>query len=227
MDAGDIILDSGKKYMERLGREIDVESELVPLVMNLAYLEVCEAKQKGNISDPQEVFDRYHLCAGSIFPDFHNHFDSRLIFGFVQTLKWDGIKDFLVEYFEDKLGWDIRPKLGLEAGSSEILTFNSTNHTRYEQGRMVKNSQADRLITLFFSNNRNRLKVSISTVLSDKIAILIEQSATKLTYNVLYDVVAIPQGSYALYSLLYAVFILFISVFYSWLFQIMLGKVII
>ena len=42
-----------------------------------------------------------------------------------------------------------------------------------------------------------------------------------------YDVLAIPQGSYALYTLLYAVFILFISVFYSWLFQIMLGKVII
>lgn len=164
MDRKKEILLNYQNYISRTGKNGLTQEELAPLVLNLAYLEVLNQRKSGNFVDDFEIFKEYTSAAEELFSNMESLFATWL--GFQATLAWDGLWDFLREYFQNKLGRPI--------DEIEIITetYNSSFHKRYERNILVSESAVERIVKIIFSEDKKECLLSISPSLSEKKAYL-------------------------------------------------------
>ena len=164
MSRKDMFIRAMNAYIERNGENL-TNQDLEPIVMNLAYLEVLQAQRSGQIIDEFEVLTGYANAANELIPQL-NFQPEVVFFGYQATIQWDGLWEFIQNYFSSKLDWSIDVE--------ELVTerFDSASHTREEFGQFVSKSDIKRKVELMFNDDKNTLVVRISESLSDKKAIL-------------------------------------------------------
>jgi hypothetical protein len=167
-------------YAKRLGKTKLSKEEFQPLVLNMAYLEIAQAKRNGLSYDTREVFIKYTKAALLAIPEYqeavNNPKYSAMYMGFAQTVEWDGLWNFLREYFESKLG------IKIDNEERKVYRFDSSTHKRYEEGNLVGTWEALRKVVINLSQDMKSGQFSISESLSNKESHLISIDGNKYTY---------------------------------------------
>jgi hypothetical protein len=168
------------KYANRLNKEILTVAEFQPLVLNIAYLEIAKKKKKGLSYDTREVFIEYTRAAIAAIPEYAKEVDdprySGMYVGFAATAEWDGLWNFLYEYFDNKLG------IKIDDDVRKTYRFDSTFHNRYEYGEFITSSEASRKVEVVLSPDMTNAQFSISQTLSNKEGRLISAKDNKYRY---------------------------------------------
>jgi hypothetical protein len=175
MKRKDLFIRAMNEYIERNGERLTSE-DIEPIVLNLAYLEVLQARKLGVYIDSWEVLEGYAEAANEMIPNLN--FNAELFNpGYPMTIEWDGLWEFLQQYFNSKLGWSI--------DDEELVTerFDSSSHTREEAGKFVSKSEVKRKVEFMFKNDKKVLVVRISETLSDKKALLESENGNKKVYR--------------------------------------------
>lgn len=182
MNRKDTFIRTLNTYIQRNGENL-TKQDIEPVVMNLAYLEVLQAKKSGRHVDEFNVLADYSSIANELFPQL-NFQPEALLFGYQATIQWDGLWEFLQNYFISKLGWNI------DENNLLIERFDSSSHTREEFGQFVSKSDVIRKVEIIFSENRKIMLVNIATPdqgffegLSEKKAILEFENGHKKVYR--------------------------------------------
>lgn len=167
-------------YSLRLGKSKLTTEEFQPLVLNMAYLEIARAKRNNQHYDTQKVFNEYTRAAMAAIPEYEKEVNdprySAMYLGFAMTAEWDGLWNFLREYFKSKLG------LKIDNETRKDLRYDSSIHNRYENGNLVSQSEAMRKVTINLSNDFKNAQFSISLTLSNKEANLASINGNKYIY---------------------------------------------
>jgi hypothetical protein len=138
-------------YAKRIGKKKLTSEEYQPLVLNIAYLEIALAKKNKIPYDTQSLFIEYTQAALSAIPEYQNEVNDprypALFIGFNATAEWDGLWSFLCDYFESKLG--------IRLDNEEKITYrlDSTFHERYEKGKLITRSEANRKVIITLSKD--------------------------------------------------------------------------
>lgn len=175
MKRKDLFIRAMNEYIERNGERLTSE-DIEPIVLNLAYLEVLQARKSGVYIDSWEVLEGYAEAANEMIPNLN--FNPALFNpGYPMTIEWDGIWEFLQQYFSSKLGWSI--------DDEELVTerFDSSSHTREEDGQFVSKSEVKRKVEFMFKNDKKTVVVRISETLSDKKALLESENGNLKVYR--------------------------------------------
>ena len=182
MNRREIFVESLNKLIQRNGENLP-NADIEPLVMNLAYLEVLKARKSGTLVNDYEVLKDYAHTANELIPQLRFN-PEVLLFGYQATLQWDGLWEFIQNYFSSKLGWNI------DENSLTVERFDSSSHTREEFGQFVSKSDVIRKVEIIFSENRKIMVVNIATPdqgffkgLSEKKAILEIENGHKKVYR--------------------------------------------
>ena len=116
-------------------------------------------------------------AAIELFPDYFGVRNVLAVYlGVPNNLSWEGMWDFLADYFRSNHGVEIN-----EVTTSITKVFSSIRHERFENNILVSESEVDRVININFDNEDNIL-VSIAPSLSPKKAALKSESENKKTY---------------------------------------------
>jgi hypothetical protein len=97
--------------------------------------------------------------------------------GVQQNVAWEGMWDFLRDYFQKNHG------IQIDDTETESAIFYSTKHKRYENGVLVSESEVERTINLNFIDDNQELIVSIEPSLSPKKSHLISNNENILKYK--------------------------------------------
>ena len=167
-------------YAKRLNRPKLTVDEFQPLVLNIAYLEIAKAKKNHLPYDTKKIFIEYTQAALEIIPEYEKEVNdprySAMFFGFNATAEWDGLWNFLREYFESKLGESI------DNETRKKLRFDSSMHNRYENGQLTSSSEVVRKVVIDLSQDMKNAQFSISETLSNKEANLISVKGEEYIY---------------------------------------------
>jgi hypothetical protein len=153
-------------YCSRLNKTKLTTEEFQPLVLNLAYLEIATAKKKGLPYNTRKLFLEYTLAALEAIPEYSKEVEDPryegMYFSFQMTAEWDGLWNFLREYFESKLG------VKIDNDTRKFLRFDSSLHQRFENGKLITSSETLRKIVIDLSEDMKNAQFSISESLSNK-----------------------------------------------------------
>jgi hypothetical protein len=167
-------------YAKRLNRPKLTVDEFQPLVLNIAYLEIAKAKKNHLPYDTRKLFIEYTQAALEVIPEYEKEVSkpnySAMFFGFNATAEWDGLWNFLREYFESKLGESIDNEI------RKKLRFDSSIHNRYENGQLTSSSKVIRKVAIDLSQDMKNAQFSISETLSNKEANLTSVKGEKYIY---------------------------------------------
>lgn len=167
-------------YAKRINRsKLNVE-EFQPLVLNIAYLDIAKAKKNHLPYDSRKLFIEYTQAALEVIPEYEKEVNdpaySSMYFGFAATAEWDGLWNFLREYFQSKLG------VSIDNETRKTLRYDSSMHNRYENGQLITSSEALRKVVIVLSQDMKNAQFSISESLSNKEANLISVKGNKHIY---------------------------------------------
>jgi hypothetical protein len=176
MNRKDTFIRALNTYIQRNGENL-TKQDIEPVVMNLAYLEVLQAKKSGRHVDEFNVLADYSSIANELFPQLNFHQPEAVLFGYQATIQWDGLWEFLQEFFASKLGWSI----DIEEVVSE--RFDSASHTREQYGQFVSKSDIKRKVELLFKDEKRTVVVRISESLSEKKAFLESVNGNRKVYR--------------------------------------------
>lgn len=153
-----------KKRKEKLEHSISIEDMLLNAFNSL--------------DDTSSVSNAFTEAALDLFPNNYTE-DLAIInsMGIEQNVAWDGMWDFLRDYFQKNHGFQID---NTEAAST---IFYSTKHKRYENGAFTQESAVERTINISFINNKKEIIVSIEPSLSPKKGYEISKSKTQIQYK--------------------------------------------
>jgi hypothetical protein len=140
------------EYEERIGSIS--KDELTPLVVNLTCL--VAIKNDAGKSMQQEIAQGFGSAALELFSHKYSLAEAEhLKFAVNVNLEWDGISNFLNEYFTSKLGVKVFDS------DAEIEEFYSSYHVRFESLVETSRSEIQRLIKFSFENDKQKVIVSI------------------------------------------------------------------
>jgi hypothetical protein len=191
-------------YAKRLGKNKLNAEEFQPLVLNMAYLEIAQAKKNGMSYDTKKLFIEYTQAAIEAIPEYAKEVNdprySTMYLGFAATAEWDGLWNFLREYFESKLG------IKIDNEARKTLRYDSSMHNRFENGELVTSSEALRKVVISLSQDMKNAQFSISESLSNKEGNLIAVKDNKYTYvgtdpDFMFEFVLDSYGNIELFSL--------------------------
>ena len=134
---------------------------------------------KGVISSVQEVVpytQAFTEAAALLFSDYRDKEAVTAIMGIQQNVAWEGMWDYLRDYFQKNHG------LSIDTIETTSTIFYSTSHKRYENGVLVADSKADRTINISFIEDREII-VSIEPSLSPKNGYLIDQTGNQKKFK--------------------------------------------
>ena len=167
-------------YANRLGKRKLNTEEFQPLVLNMAYLEIAQAKKMGISYDKRQLFIEYTKAALEAIPEYEQEVnDPRypgMYVGFAATAEWDGLWNYLREYFDSKLG------LKIDNEVRKRLRHDSSMHKRYENGILTSTSEIPRKVDISLSQDMKNAQFSVSESLSNKEANLITIKGNKYVY---------------------------------------------
>ncbi len=169
----EILSNSLLNLQERKGKLVmeQVEAEII----NLSCLEVLKGSHKNNVTEITTLFIN---AAKALIPQYNDDRATIAHFGVIQNIQWDGMWEFLKNYFMSNHGINIDG----DDDTSESKIFYSTSHVRYENNVEVANTPADRTIDLFFTEDNKVINVNILPTLSAKKGYLTEEQNGKLIY---------------------------------------------
>lgn len=167
-------------YAKRLNQtKLNVE-EFQPLVLNIAYLEIAKAKKLHLPYNSRKLFIEYTQAALEVIPEYEKEVNdprySSMYSGFAATAEWDGLWNFLREYFVSKLG------LNIDNETRKTLRYDSSIHNRYENGELITSSEVLRKVSIDLSEDMKNAQFSISESLSNKEGNLISVKKNKYVY---------------------------------------------
>lgn len=164
----------------RTGRPRLTPEEYQPLVLNVAYLEIAQAKRARKYYDTREIFDGYTDAACRVIPGYLQETkDPRyqaMYFGFAATAEWDGLWTFLRDYFDNSLG------IKIDNVQMKYLRFDSSSHSRFEAGELISTSEIERKVTVALSEDMRTAQFEISLTLSNKEARLLQNLGNDYIY---------------------------------------------
>jgi hypothetical protein len=167
-------------YAKRLNKAKLNAEEFEPLVLNIAYLEIAKAKKNHIHYDTRKLFIEYTKAALEVIPEYEKVVNdprhSTLYIGFEATTEWDGLWNFLREYFESKLG------VSIDSEVRKKLRFDSSIHNRFENEKLVSSSEAIRKVEINLSQDMKNAQFSISESLSNKEGNLISVKGNNYIY---------------------------------------------
>jgi len=97
--------------------------------------------------------------------------------GIQQNVLWEGMWDFLRDYFQKNHG------IQIDDIETTPLIFYSTLHKRYENGNLASTSEVERTINLNFIENDEEIIVSIEPSLSPKKGYIISKNESQIIYK--------------------------------------------
>jgi len=144
-------------------------------VINLACLEILKNNRH---FDAQDITLKYVNAAKRLVPEYGELEAMNALMGVPMNVQWDGMWEFLRNYFMSNHGFDIDGD-----NTAETKIFYSTQHKRYEFDQLVNHSEADRTIDLLLTENREVLLVNIQPTLHAKKGYLTSRLSGKLVYT--------------------------------------------
>lgn len=160
MDKKETILRYFKTYRDIHNKYILSDEEATTIVINLAYREVLDNRKKGIDGTEELVFLNYYGGLTEILPNMERFVT--MYPGYVATLQWDGIQDFLREYFLSKFDEKIDDE------DYDQMSFFSSRHKRYENDILVSDDYANRKVSFIFTSNQDSCLIGINPTLSEK-----------------------------------------------------------
>ena len=97
--------------------------------------------------------------------------------GIQQNVAWEGMWDFLRDYFQKNHG------IQIDDVETIPLIFYSTKHERYENGNLASTSEVERTINLNFIENKEEIIVSVEPSLSPKKGYIVSKNEKQLIYK--------------------------------------------
>lgn len=144
-------------------------------VINLSCLEILRSKQHFGIIDITGMFTN---AAMNLVPEYTESRAAIAQLGVMQNVQWDGMWEFLKNYFLSNHGFNIDG----ENDTAESKIFYSTRHVRFEMNKEVASTPADRTIDLLFTEDRKVIMVNIQPSLSAKKGYISQNQNDKLIY---------------------------------------------
>jgi hypothetical protein len=144
-------------------------------VINLSCLEILKNNRH---KDSQDITLKYVNAARRLVPEYGEREGMHALMGVPMNVQWDGMWEFLRNYFMSNHGFDIDGD-----NTAETKIFYSTRHKRYESDQLVNDSEADRTIDLLLTENRKVLLVNIQPTLHAKKGYLTSRLDDRLIYT--------------------------------------------
>lgn len=116
--------------------------------------------------------------AMELFPQHYREREAAVAtMGIHQNVAWEGMWDFLRDYFQKNHG------IQIDDVEATPLIFYSTKHERYENGNLVTTSEVERTINLNFIDNKEEIIVSVEPTLSPKKGYVVSKNEMQLQYK--------------------------------------------
>ncbi|RZK13228.1 MAG: hypothetical protein EOO46_00025 [Flavobacterium sp.] len=144
-------------------------------VINLSCLEILTNKK---VWEATEITEAFSNAAMQLIPQYGHKEAMHAMMSVPMNVQWDGMWEFLRNYFLSNHGLDIDG-----ANDAENKIFYSTRHTRFEHNLLVNDSLADRTIDIFFSDNRKVILVNILPTLHSKKGYLSSKQDSSYVYK--------------------------------------------
>jgi hypothetical protein len=129
-------------------------------------------------SDYPNYIKIFTEAAMELFPEHYKENHAIIhSFSIQQNLAWDGMWDYLRDYFKKNHGIEID-----EIKSTETVLY-STRHQRFEDDVLTSESEVGRTINVHLFDDRKEILVSIEPTLSPKKGYLVAQFGKELQYK--------------------------------------------
>ncbi|MFD1015721.1 hypothetical protein [Winogradskyella rapida] len=148
----------------------DVEAE----VINNACLNILKNKDIQNAIMYAQIFTE---SAQELIPQYSQKESMSALMGIQQNVLWDGMWDFLRDYFQKNHG------IQIDDVETEPAIFYSNKHKRYENNSLVSESEVERTINLNFIDNKEILVIGIAPSLSPKKSYKLERNGNSVKYK--------------------------------------------
>lgn len=148
----------------------DVEAE----VINNACLNILKNEDTQNAIIYAQLFTE---SAQELIPQYSEKESMSALMGIQQNVLWDGMWDFLRDYFQKNHG------IQIDEVETEPIIFYSNKHKRYENNSLVSESEVERTINLNFIDNKDLLVVGIAPSLSPKKSYKLESNGNSVKYK--------------------------------------------
>jgi hypothetical protein len=148
----------------------DVEAE----VINNACLNILKNKDTQNAIIYAQIFTE---SAQELIPQYSEKESMSALMGIQQNVLWDGMWDFLRDYFQKNHG------IQIDEVETEPAIFYSNKHKRYENNSLVTESEVERTINLNFIDNKEVLIIGIAPSLSPKKSYKLERNVNSVKYK--------------------------------------------
>lgn len=148
----------------------DVEAE----VINNACLNILKNKDTQNAIIYAQLFTE---SAQELIPQYSEKESMSALMGIQQNVLWDGMWDFLRDYFQKNHG------IQIDDVETEPAIFYSNKHKRYENNSLVSESEVERTINLNFIDNKEVLVIGIAPSLSPKKSYKLERNGNSVKYK--------------------------------------------
>lgn len=148
----------------------DVEAE----VINNACLNILKNKDTQNAIIYAQIFTE---SAQELIPQYSERESMSALMGIQQNVLWDGMWDFLRDYFQKNHG------IQIDDVETEPAIFYSNKHKRYENNSLVSESEVERTINLNFIDNKEVLVIGIAPSLSPKKSYKLERNGNSVKYK--------------------------------------------
>jgi len=148
----------------------DIEAE----VINNACLAILKNK---DIANSMIYANHFTEAASELISQYSEREAVSAMMGIPQNIQWEGMWDFLRDYFQKNHGIQID---NIETTQS---IFYSTKHKRYENGVLTLESEVERTINISFINDKKEILVSIEPSLSPKRGYVINKSQNQIQFK--------------------------------------------
>jgi hypothetical protein len=175
-DSAKIILAKSLENLHKRKGGITIEN-VDAEVINLACYEILKNRRTGKIVNESLIAEAFTSAGQELIKEYTSERATIGSFGILQNVEWEGMWDFLRNYFNKNHA------LSIDGIELENVTFYSTIHRRYEHNELVTESQAERVVNLVFTNNRKEVLISVEPTLSAKAANLTSTNSNISIYN--------------------------------------------
>lgn len=130
-----------------------------------------------------KVNEAYHYsvifndAAKELIPQYTEKYIANALIGIPMNVQWEGMWDFLRDYFQKNHG------IQIDNIETTPAIFYSTKHKRYENGILISESEVERTINISFINDKKEIVVSIEPSLSPKKGYIINKAQNQMQFK--------------------------------------------
>lgn len=128
--------------------------------------------------DYHKIANDFINAANDLLPEYFDKEEAEIVLtGIEQNLAWDGMWEFLVDYFEKNHG------IKIEEDEPPPVIFFSDRQQKYEEGELISETEDEKTIYISFSQNKKEVKVKIDHELPTKKGILVSKDGLSYIYK--------------------------------------------